>query len=104
MAISRRDYQLSMRLSPRARSGESNDGLRSLYVHRLRDALKAVVRLPNKTNIVTADAGRYNVHCEPCGDWFVLREWGEEMRHDKCGRVYALEMAVFSQIEGPEKS
>jgi hypothetical protein len=93
-----------MRLSPRARDDGRNDGLRSLLVHRLRDGLKAVVRLPNKVNIATADSGHYNVHCEPCGEWFVLREWGEEVQHAKCGRVYALEVAVFSLIEEPEES
>lgn len=107
MPLRGRDYQLSMRVSPRARNDFENDGLRSLLVHRLRDAAKAVARISLKRDLATADtADAYNVHCEPCDAWFVLRKWGEEVVHEKCGRVYVLEMAIFSEIgksEGEER-
>ncbi|MFJ4902791.1 hypothetical protein [Streptomyces sp. NPDC088727] len=98
-----RDYGLSMRTSRRARAEAKNDGLRSLRVHRLRDSVKAVLRLPLKSNLATADtANAYNVYCEPCDAWFTLPEWGEEVRcpKDGCGQLYALEFAVFSAIQG----
>lgn len=98
------DYRLSMRTSPRARHEEDNEGWRSLLVHRLRDAAKAVVRLPNKADIATAHSGCYTVHCEPCGKWFGLPDWGEEITAPCCGRVFALEFAVLSCVYGPEGS
>jgi hypothetical protein len=99
--LSERDYQLSMRTSPRSPREERNEGLRSLLVHRLRDAAKAVVRLPNRTNIATADSGHYTVHCEPCSRWFPLPDWGEEIKSPCCGQVYVLELAVFSALPDP---
>jgi hypothetical protein len=102
--LSDRDWQLSMRTSPRSRSDARNSGLRSLIVHRLRDKGKAVVRIPLKRDLATADgADDYNVYCEPCDAWFVLRDWGEEVCHDKCGRVYTLEFAVLSEIKDPKE-
>jgi hypothetical protein len=104
MALSDRDYRLSMFTSRRAREEGRNDGLRSLLVHRLRDASKAVLRIPLKRNLAKADdASDYSVYCEPCDAWFVLDDWGEEVRHKKCGRLYALEFAVFSLVEEPPK-
>lgn len=100
MTLDPRDYKLSMKVSPRAKEENRNEGLRTLVLNRLRDAEKAVLRLPLKRNIATADeASAYSAHCETCGEWFTLREWGEEIRHDKCGQVYVLESAVFSKVE-----
>jgi hypothetical protein len=98
--LNKPDWKLSMQLSPRARRGETTE-LRSLLVHRLRSAAKAVLRLPLQANIATATAGAYTVHCEPCARWFTLPDWGEEIRCDKCRRLYALEFAVFSEIKDP---
>ncbi|MFJ4700477.1 hypothetical protein ACIP5N_22140 [Streptomyces sp. NPDC088768] len=75
-----------------------DEGLRSLLVHRLRDAAKAIARTPLKTNILTAGLKKYSVHCEPCRAWFDLPEWGEEVTCPKCGRLYVLELAVFSAV------
>ena len=99
MPLEDRDYKLSMNASPRARDPQRNKELRSMIVHRLRDAAKAVVRLPNKTDINTAHAGHYAVHCEPCVRWFPLPAWGEEIECPHCGGLFALELAVFSAIE-----
>ncbi|QDN94916.1 hypothetical protein FNV58_00890 (plasmid) [Streptomyces sp. RLB1-9] len=100
--LSEPDYQLSMRTSPRARADERNQGLRSLLVHRLRDAAKAVVRLPNRTSIATAHSGRYTVHCETDNIWFGLPDWGEEIEcPGECGQIFALEFAVFSAVPAP---
>ena len=88
-----------MRISKRGRNDNDDTSLRSMLIHRLRDASKAVLRIPLRSNLATADrAEDYSVHCEPCNAWFTLPEWGEEIRHGKCGRVYALELAVFSEI------
>jgi hypothetical protein len=97
MPLSSRDYRLSMRTSPRPQ-GREDEGLRSLLTHRLRDAAKAVVRLPLKSNIATAALKKYSVYCEPCRDWLRLPQWGEEINCPKCGRLYVLELAVFSAV------
>jgi hypothetical protein len=99
MQLSSQDYGLSMKVSPRARDAGRNSGLRSLLVHRLRSASKAVLRLPLGDNISQARLGAYNVHCEPCEEWFNLPDWGEEVICPRCDRVYALELAVFSEIK-----
>jgi hypothetical protein len=99
--LSDRDYQWSMKISRKPRGDRGAQELRSLLVHRLRDAAKAVVRLPMKSNIATAGLNRYSVHCEPCEEWFPLPEWGEEVRCPKCKRLYALELAVFSAVPEP---
>lgn len=105
MSLTSRDYQLSMLTSKRPRGGASSrdEGLRSLLVHRLRNASKAILRIPLKRNLATAeDAANYSVYCEPCDEWFVLDGWAEEVRHDKCKRLYVVEYAVFSLVEEPE--
>lgn len=104
MSVEPRDYHLSMRLSRRARNAVDNKGLRSLIIHRLRDTAKAALRISIKQDIAAADrAEAYSVYCEPCGDWFKLPEWGEEVHHQKCGRIYVLEFAIFSEVEGEVK-
>jgi hypothetical protein len=101
MTLDPRDHKLSMKVSPRAKEENRNEGLRTLILNRLRDAEKAVLRLPLKRNIATADeASAYNVHCEPCDIWFRLPDWGEEVRcPGKCKGLYVLESAVFSKVE-----
>ncbi|MCX4826663.1 hypothetical protein OG883_44285 [Streptomyces sp. NBC_01142] len=98
MPLSPRDFRLSMKISPMRPNGPDDEGLRSLLVHRLRDAAKAVARIPLKANLATAGLKKYSVHCEPCRAWFDLPEWGEEVTCPKCGRLYALELAVFSAV------
>ncbi|GAA3087540.1 hypothetical protein GCM10020000_87970 [Streptomyces olivoverticillatus] len=94
--LTRRDFKLSTVISPKPKEGDQT--LRGLLVHRLRDAHKAVLRVPLKANLATARRKDYSVHCEPCGKWFALPEWGEEVECPKCKRLFALEFAVFSVI------
>ncbi|MFJ6752353.1 hypothetical protein ACIQNI_29840 [Streptomyces sp. NPDC091266] len=96
--LSKSDFRLSMRIGRKPVEDRDDENLRSLLVHRLRGATKAVVRLPLKTNIATAELKKYSVHCEACGIWFAMPEWGEEVQCPKCERLYALEMAVFSAV------
>ncbi|TLQ39195.1 hypothetical protein [Streptomyces marianii] len=98
MPLSRRDFKLSMAISPMKRNGPETEALRSLLVHRLRDARMAIARLPLKANLATAGLKKYSVHCEPCRSWFDLPEWGEEFTCPKCRQLYALELAVFSAV------
>ncbi|KOU43622.1 hypothetical protein [Streptomyces sp. WM6378] len=95
--LSRRDWRLSMVIGPKPVQGHG-EGLRGFLVNRLRGELKAIVRVPLKTNLATAELKRYSVHCEPCGKWFPLSQWGEEVQCPKCKRLYALEAAVFSAV------
>ncbi|MBZ3908228.1 hypothetical protein ACRWOO_29125 [Streptomyces sp. NEAU-PBA10] len=101
MPLSQRDFKLSMRISPMRPNSPDDEGLRSLLVHRLRGAAKAVARIPLKANLATAGLKKYSVHCEPCRSWFDLPEWGEEVTCPKCERLYALELAVFSAVPNP---
>ncbi|MFD8650670.1 hypothetical protein [Streptomyces mirabilis] len=105
MSLSPRDYHHSMKLSPRSKGRDREDGLRSLLVHRLRDAAKAVLRLPLTDNIATAeDAQRYKIHCEPCGKWFPLNGWAEELQCPHCSQLYVIEFAVFSAVPAPAET
>lgn len=98
MPLSRIDFRLSMRISPMRPNRPDEEGLRSLLVHRLRGAAKAVARIPLNANIATAGLKKYSVHCEPCRAWFNLPEWGEEVTCPRCRRLYVLELAVFSAV------
>ncbi|MEV7674994.1 hypothetical protein [Streptomyces sp. NPDC088752] len=104
MTLSPEDRQLSMRISPRSRADREGApaNLRTLLVHRLRNAAKAVLRLPMSANIDTADTGRYTLHCEPCNQWTRPGDWAEEFVCGHCQRVYALEFAVYSEIKAPQ--
>lgn len=98
MLLSRRDFKLSQAISPMRWNGPDVEGLRSLLVYWLRDAAKAVVRIPPKANLATAGLKKYSVYCERCRAWFGLSAWGEGVTCPKCGRLYALELAVFSAV------
>ncbi|MEU6362214.1 hypothetical protein [Streptomyces albidoflavus] len=96
MRLSPSDHRLSMRISPRPH-GEDSTALRTLLVHRLRRAAKAVVRLPLAKDAAAADkASAYTVFCEPCGKWFALPAWGEEIECPRCERLFVLEFAVLT--------
>jgi hypothetical protein len=97
MALSPRDYSLSMRVSRRTKNGQ-DDGLRSMLVHRLRDAAKLILRVSLKEDLTNASA-KYSLHCEPCDRWHSLDAWAEEIVCPGCERVYAVEFAVFSEIK-----
>ncbi len=83
------DRELSMRIAPR---GRRNDNLRTLLVHRLKDTLKAVLRLSIAT-------GRTNVFCEPCGQWMVVEGFPAEWTCPRCQRKYAAEMIIYEEVE-----
>lgn len=99
MRLSSRDFRLSKSISPNGSRGAEQDTLRSLIIHRLRNTPKAILRLPLKKNIATATrAANYSVYCERCQDWFTLPQWGEEVSHPACGRLFVLELAVFTAV------
>lgn len=98
MLLSRRDFKLSQAISPMGWNGPDVEGLRSLLVYWLRGAAKAVVRIPPTAGLVAAGMKEYSVLCEPCRAWFDLPAWGEEVTCPKCGRLYALELAVFTAV------
>ncbi len=87
------DYTLSMRISPRARRSEDNEGLRTLLVLRLSDTQKAVARLSLRE-------GHVSVLCEPCGIWQPAPhdEFPLEWRCNQCERLYAMEFAVLEEV------
>lgn len=92
-----RDFRLSMRIGRRRRDGREVHALRSLLVHRLRDGAKAVLRLPLAKSLASS---AYGILCEPCNTWMQVKEMGEEFPCPQCGRVFALEFAVFSVVPG----
>lgn len=98
MPLSERDYRLSMLIGRRSRNSEPEENLRSLLVHRLRDAAKAVLRISLRQDLGTAGASQYQIYCEPCGKWSTLKGWAEEVVCPHCGQVYAVEFAVYSAI------
>lgn len=94
------DYHLSMATSRRRRGGEVHP-LRSLLVHRLREASKAVLRMRMSSNIATCR--QYQIYCEPCGKWVDAIGAGEQFDCPRCGGVYVLEYAVYSRIGSAER-
>lgn len=96
------DWKLSMRLSPRARNPEYNDGLRSLLIHRLSDTMKLTGRRALRRE------ERVAWFCEPCDRW-VTRE--DDLTNGlptkvvcpDCERHYRLELAVYEEIDPPEE-
>jgi rRNA maturation endonuclease Nob1 len=94
------DYRLSMATSRRRRDGEDVHPMRDLRVHRLRDTLKAVLRMPMSANIRTSR--KYGIFCEPCDRWFTTEGAGERFDCPKCRSVYVLEYAVYSRLPADE--
>lgn len=89
--MSKADFDLSMRISPRARRPEDNEGLRDLRVHRLSDTTKAVARVGLRN-------GRISIYCEACGTWTPVEEFPVE--YDcACGRSYRTEFVIFEEVE-----
>lgn len=87
------DHQLSMRVSPRARNETANLGLRAMLVHRLRPTRKAVWRWA-----LRADTS--SVFCEPCLKWVPVNEEPEPFwTCPECGRLYEVEMVIFSEVQ-----
>ena len=88
---------LSMRISPRARRPEDNEGLRSLIVHRLSDTTKAVAR-------ISLRGGNVSVLCENCTQWMPIPddEFPTRWRCALCERVFEMEFAVLEEINTDE--
>lgn len=84
------DYRLSMRISARSKRGE-REGLRSLLVHRLRPAAKAVGRVP-------LSGGAPSVYCEACDVWHRVGQWPMRFRCTGCARVYVVECAIYRAL------
>jgi hypothetical protein len=92
--IEPRDHKLSMRISPRSRDAERNDGLRSLLVHRLTEGAKAVWRraLGNEEHT--------SLYCEPCEKWTVVNTDPPTIwQCSHCDREYRIEFAVYEELE-----
>ncbi len=94
--LSPEDYRLSMRVSARAKTDTPD--LRTLLIHRLRAAPKAVLRLSNARDLATADMDRYGAYCEPCGQWIKRPDWGDDWECPYCHTLYRIEVAVFSAV------
>lgn len=93
------DWALSMATS-RRRKNENPDeanGLRSLLVHRLRNGVKAVMRVPLSQSLGKPDL-KASIYCEPCKRWTTIEGDGDLFDCD-CGRVYRMEFAVFALVE-----
>jgi hypothetical protein len=90
------DYQLSMRVSARAK--DDRPDLRTLLIHRLRPAPKAILRLSNSRDLATADMDRYGAYCEPCREWTRRPDWADDWECPLCGTLYRIEFAVFSAV------
>jgi hypothetical protein len=81
-----------MRLSPRAKRADANEGLRSLLVHRLRTTNKAVWRWS-----LRGDSS--SMFCEPCQRWAQLNDEPDPTwKCVECGRRYEVEMVVYSEV------
>jgi rRNA maturation endonuclease Nob1 len=94
------DYRLSMATSRRRRGGDEVHPLRDLRVHRLRDTLKAVLRMPMSQDIRTNR--KYGIFCEPCDQWFTTEGAGERFDCPTCHGVYVMEYAVYSRLPDSE--
>jgi hypothetical protein len=97
MKLNPADWNLSMRISRRARGSEDSPHLRSLLVHRLRPGVKAVLRVPLKKSL--NNPGKAGVFCEVCAEWTKVEGDGDEFVCEYCGLTYVLEFAVFSMVE-----
>lgn len=95
MPLSKKDYDLSMRISRRSKVDEQK-GMRSLLVHRLRLGAKALVRMPMAKSLTSPV---YNIFCEPCDGWMNLDQMGIHFVCPGCEREYMLEFASFAQLE-----
>lgn len=94
MPLEERDHRLSMRISPRSPHDERNQGLRSLLIHRLAAGSKAVLRRSHQK-------GHLAVYCEPCQNWYRVREVGADW-HCRCGRRYVAELVVYAVRHEPQ--
>jgi hypothetical protein len=99
------DWKLSMKVSQRGRRlDKERPELRSMLVHRLRAAPKAVARLPLASPITDAEPKDYSMFCEPCGYWNYKPDWEADWVCPTCGRVYVAEMVIFSEVTEEEDS
>jgi hypothetical protein len=89
-----RDRALSMRISPRARRPEDNEGLRSLLVHRITEGAKLVWRRS------LSNESQSSLYCEPCNQWTRV---GDNMPIEwqclTCQREYRIEFAIYEELE-----
>jgi hypothetical protein len=103
MSLTEADYRLSMGVSQRRRHGKERLGLRSMLIHRLRPAPKAILRLSNSRSM-PAPPEEFNVFCERCGQWVDNPDWADDWTCPGCGTLYATEMVIFSAIEQEDSS
>jgi hypothetical protein len=87
------DYGLSMRISPRARRDEDNEGLRTLMIHRLSDTTKAVARLSLR-------GGHVSLLCENCTRWTQAPDdnFPTTWKCPECAREFEMEFAILEEV------
>lgn len=98
MPLDEADYRLSMRISRRRQDRQEVHRLRSLLVHRLRQATKAVFR------VALSGAGN-GIYCEGCGRWAGPLSTPPPMfTCPRCSRRFEVEFVVYSEtkIGSPE--
>jgi hypothetical protein len=93
------DYRLSMAVSRRS-ADEHNKSLRTLMLHRLRDRLKAVLRLPLAVN--AGDPSRYGVYCEGCEHWTYTAVAAADFSCPRCDRHYVVECVIYTEADKPQ--
>lgn len=87
------DFELSMKISRRARDDVGNQFLRSLLIHRLTTTLKAVLRRPLKPG------GGLGLYCEACDLWQSMVQVPTFAACAGCGRRYRVELVIYEEIE-----
>jgi ribosomal protein S27E len=86
------DYRLSMRLSPRAREEENNEGLRGLLILRLAGTAKAAWRKSLRSP-------HGSLFCEPCDRWTVRSAQPDaDVTCPSCGRQFRVETVIYREI------
>lgn len=98
--LSDSDYDLSMRLSPRAKSPRGKvdpESLRSLLIHRLSDTYKAVLRRSLRVDLGSTTS----VYCEPCKRWSTANAEGATgtgFTCPSCDRRFRVELIIYEEI------
>lgn len=95
MMMDEADYRLSMSISRRRRDRQEVHRLRSLLVHRLSRATKAVYR------VALSGAGN-GTYCEGCGHWAgPLSPPPRTFTCPSCSRRYEIEFVIYTETGGP---
>lgn len=91
--LSEQDYVFSMRLSPRG--NRVTEPLRSLLIHRLRNAFKAVLRISIIKTLNGDDL--FGLYCEACDKWFYDQKVSLEKVCPVCNRIFVPEFILYTE-------